>query len=108
MWRVRLVGYYWNRRCAATGYLPGVAIDSSEALEADIMRLREKVDRIVVTVHWGVPYQREPSEDDVAKARFAVDCGADVVIGHHSHIVQPFEVYRGRPIFYGVGNFAFG
>ena len=44
----------------------------------------------------------------MAKARFAVDCGADVVIGHHSHVVQPFAVYRGRPIFYGVGNFTFG
>jgi hypothetical protein len=37
-----------------------------------------------------------------------VDCGADAVIGHHPHVVQPFEIYRGCPIFYSVGNFAFG
>ena len=43
-----------------------------------------------------------------ARARFAVDCGADVVIGHHPHIVQPFEIYHGCPIFYSVGNFTFG
>jgi poly-gamma-glutamate capsule biosynthesis protein CapA/YwtB (metallophosphatase superfamily) len=62
----------------------------------------------VVTFHWGVPYEREPSSEDRAKARFAVDCGADAVVGHHPHIIQPFEIYRGRPIFYSVGNFAFG
>jgi poly-gamma-glutamate capsule biosynthesis protein CapA/YwtB (metallophosphatase superfamily) len=37
-----------------------------------------------------------------------VDYGADAVVGHHPHVIQPFEVYRGRPIFYSVGNFAFG
>jgi len=63
---------------------------------------------VVVTFHWGVPYVREPSEADRAKARLALDCGADVVIGHHPHIVQPFEIYRDRPIFFSVGNFTFG
>lgn len=107
-WRVGMLGYYWNRRCSATGDLPGTAMDPLDALEVDIRALRNQVDRIVVTFHWGVPYEREPSSEDRAKARFAIDTGADAVIGHHAHIIQPFEVYRGRPIFYGVGNFAFG
>jgi hypothetical protein len=106
--RIGLLGYYWNRRTAATVDQPGSAMDPPEALEADIRALREHVDRIVVTFHWGVPYEREPSSDDRAKAQFAVDCGADAVVGHHPHIVQPFEIYRGCPIFYSVGNFAFG
>jgi poly-gamma-glutamate capsule biosynthesis protein CapA/YwtB (metallophosphatase superfamily) len=106
--RVGLLAYYWNRRCAATPALPGSAMDPPEALEADLRALRRRVDRIVVTFHWGVPYERVPSDDDRAKARFAIDCGADVVIGHHPHVVQRFEVYRGRPIFYSIGNFAFG
>jgi poly-gamma-glutamate capsule biosynthesis protein CapA/YwtB (metallophosphatase superfamily) len=106
--RVGLLAYYWNRRCAATSTLPGSAMDQPEVLEADIRALRDRVDRIVVTFHWGVPYERVPSEDDRAKARFAIDCGADAVIGHHPHVVQRFEVHRGRPIFYSVGNFAFG
>ncbi len=58
--------------------------------------------------HWGVPYVREPSPEDRAKARLAIDLGADVVVGHHPHVIQPFEIYRGRPIFFSVGNFAFG
>lgn len=106
--RIGLLGYYWNRRTAATAEQPGSAMDAPAALEADIRELRKHVDRIVVVFHWGVPYEREPSPEDRAKAHFAVDCGADVVIGHHPHIVQPFEIYRGRPIFYSVGNFAFG
>lgn len=106
--KIGMLGYYWNRRCAATKSLPGSAMDPPVSLEADIRALRGQVDRIVVTVHWGVPYVREPSIEDRAKARFAIDCGADAVIGHHPHIVQPFEVYRGCPIFYSVGNFMLG
>ncbi len=106
--RIGLLGYYWNRRTAATRELPGSAMDPPEALEADISNLRAQVDRVVVTFHWGIPYEREPSAEDREKARFAVDCGADAVIGHHPHIIQPFEIYRGHPIFYSVGNFAFG
>jgi poly-gamma-glutamate capsule biosynthesis protein CapA/YwtB (metallophosphatase superfamily) len=107
-WRIGILGYYWNRRCAATDELPGSAMDPPEALAEDIQRLREQVDRVIVTFHWGIPYERRPSLDDLAKARWAVDCGADVVIGHHPHVLQPVEVYRDRPIFYSVGNFAFG
>ena len=107
-YRVGLLGYYWNQRTAARGKLPGSAMDPPEDLAADIGALRKQVDRVVVTFHWGVPYVREPSPEDRTKARLAVECGADVVIGHHPHIVQPFEVYRGCPIFFSVGNFTFG
>lgn len=106
--RIGILAYYWNRRCAATSSLPGSAMDPPEALAKDIRSLRARADRIVVTFHWGIPYDRTPSAEDRAKARFAVDCGADVVIGHHPHVLQPFEIYRGRPIFYSVGNLAFG
>lgn len=107
-YRVGLLGYYWNRRTAARGKLPGSAMDEADDMAADIGALRKQVDRLVVTFHWGVPYVREPSAEDRTKARFAIECGADVVIGHHPHIVQPFEIYRGCPIFFSVGNFTFG
>ena len=107
-WRVGLLGYYWNQRCAATADLPGAAMATPDNLKADIGALKDRVDRVLVTFHWGVPYYSRPSQKNRARARLAVDCGADVVIGHHPHIVQPFEIYRGRPIFYSVGNFTFG
>jgi len=106
--RIGFLGYYWNRRTAATATLPGSAMDTPEDLARDISALRARVDRVVVTHHWGIPYAREVAEADRAKARLAIDCGADLVIGHHTHIIQAFEIYRSRPIFYGLGNFAFG
>lgn len=105
---VGLLGYYWNRRTAARGKRPGSAMDTPEALAQDIARLRPLVDRVVVTVHWGVPYDREPSITDQEKARLMISLGADIVIGHHPHIIQKVEVFQNRPIFYSVGNFAFG
>lgn len=106
--KLGLLGYYWNRRCAATATAPGSAMDPPDALRDDIAALRPRVDRLVVTFHWGIPYEREPSPVDRDKARLAIDLGADAVVGHHPHIVQPFEVHRGKPIFYSVGNFTFG
>jgi hypothetical protein len=106
--RVGLLGYYWNARCAATSRRPGGARGTPEELREDIGRLRSLVDRVVVAFHWGVPYERTPLEEDRAKARHAIDCGADLVVGHHPHVVQPYEVHRDRPIFYSLGNFAFG
>src|SRR5262249_33027430 len=107
-WQGGLLGYYWNSRCAAKADLAGRAMDTPEALQADIRGLRDRVDRVVVTFHWGIPYERVPQPGDRVKARFAVDCGADAVISHHPHVTQPFEIYRGCPIFYSVGNCAFG
>ena len=58
--------------------------------------------------HWGLPYQRQPTEQDRMKARQFIELGADAVIGHHPHILQPIEINKNRPILYSVGNFAFG
>src|ERR1700730_9151254 len=106
--RIGLPGFRWILRCAATANLPGSAMGVFEELETDIRQLRTRVDRVVVTFHWGRPYNPEPSPRARAKARFAIDCGAHAIVGHHPHIIQAFEVYRRCPIFYSIGNFAFG
>ncbi len=106
--RLGLLGYYWNARCAAGADSPGGARETAQSLRNDICALREKVDRVVVTFHWGIPYAHEPLAEDRQKARLAIEAGADAVIGHHPHVVQPFEVHQGRPIFYSIGNYAFG
>ncbi|HEX4999955.1 MAG TPA: CapA family protein [Terriglobia bacterium] len=74
---------------------------------ADIERLRPNVDVLVVALHKGLghtPATIAMYERQIARS--AVDAGADVVIGHHAHILQGMEVYRNRPIFHGLGNFA--
>ncbi len=105
---VGLLGYYWNGRTAARRHRPGSAMDTPEHLAADIAKLRPLVDRLVVTVHWGVPYEREPNAEDREKARLMISLGADLIIGHHPHIMQEIELIEDRPVIYSVGNFAFG
>ena len=66
------------------------------------------VDHLVVSVHWGYEYGHKPSDKvQVQRARQMVDKGADLILGHHPHVVQTFEIYEGVPIFYSLGNFIF-
>ena len=60
-----------------------------------------------MSVHWGTEYRSIPDERQVDMARFMIDAGADIVIGHHPHVVQPVERYRQGIILYSLGNFVF-
>jgi poly-gamma-glutamate capsule biosynthesis protein CapA/YwtB (metallophosphatase superfamily) len=74
-------------------------------MAADIRRVRESVQCVVVALHKGIvhtPAKLAPYERAVAHA--AIDAGADIVVGHHAHIVRGVELYRGKPIFHGLGN----
>jgi poly-gamma-glutamate capsule biosynthesis protein CapA/YwtB (metallophosphatase superfamily) len=62
---------------------------------------------IIAVLHWGREYQTGPSPRQRADARLLIDAGADAVVGHHPHVLQPVEAYRGRPIFYSLGNLVF-
>lgn len=74
-------------------------------MSADIRSARESAQFVVVALHKGIvhtPAKLAPYERAVAHA--AVDAGADVIVGHHAHIVRGIELYRGKPIFHGLGN----
>lgn len=78
-----------------------------EALLDDVRRAKERAHIVVVSPHWGLhftPIAIAEYESDVAKA--AIDAGADIVLGHHQHILKPVEVYEGKVIVHGMGNFA--
>ncbi|MBN9427066.1 MAG: CapA family protein [Burkholderiales bacterium] len=75
---------------------------------ADIRSLREQVDVVIVSMHWGLHFREgELATYELKYAKAAIDAGADVILGHHQHILKPIEIYKGRPIFYGMANFAF-
>jgi poly-gamma-glutamate synthesis protein (capsule biosynthesis protein) len=77
-----------------------------EAMQADIAQLRGHVDVLTVALHKGIghtPAVLAMYERPLAKA--AIEAGADLVVGHHAHILRGIEVYKGRPIFHGLGNF---
>jgi poly-gamma-glutamate capsule biosynthesis protein CapA/YwtB (metallophosphatase superfamily) len=76
-----------------------------ERLRADIRGLRERCDVVVASHHWGLHQDVLQYMTEIAHA--AIDAGADVVIGHGPHYSLPVEVYKGRPIFYGLGSFSF-
>jgi hypothetical protein len=71
----------------------------------DIAALRPAADIVVASCHWGLG--REPLQYMTDIAHAAIDAGADVVMGHGPHYPLPVEIYKGRPIFYGLGNLTF-
>jgi poly-gamma-glutamate capsule biosynthesis protein CapA/YwtB (metallophosphatase superfamily) len=90
----------------ATATKPGTAAghDFGAAL-AEVRGAAAVADVVVVDVHWGVELDTEPRAYQVDEAHRLVQAGADVIFGGHSHRLQPLEVYRGRPVFYSLGNF---
>lgn len=73
----------------------------------DIQEARTKADYVLVVVHGGHEYYQLPSPRMVETYRFFVDAGADAVVNHHQHCYSGYEVYQGKPVFYGLGNFCF-
>lgn len=73
-----------------------------------IQEAREKADYVLVIVHGGHEHYNLPSPRMVETYRFFIDAGADTVVNHHQHCYSGYEVYKKKPIFYGLGNFCFG
>ena len=80
--------------------------DDLEAMRQDVQKARSSADVVVVSEHWGlhfVPFKLARYESEVAKV--AIDAGADLILGHHQHILKAIEVYKGKAIFHSLGNF---
>ena len=79
-----------------------------EAIEGDIKTLRDAgCELVIVSYHWGEEKDYVPNERQVPLGRATIDAGADLVIGHHSHRINPIEEYKGKYICYSLGNFSF-
>jgi poly-gamma-glutamate capsule biosynthesis protein CapA/YwtB (metallophosphatase superfamily) len=70
--------------------------------------IRDSVDFIIVAMHWGQERRYRQDRKQETMGRALIDAGADLVVGHHPHVLQPVEKYRGRYIAYSIGNFVFG
>lgn len=82
--------------------------EDRDRLKEDIAAARKRADIVVCAFHWGVSRgHMKIAEYQIELARHAIDCGADVIFGHHPHVLQGVEVYRGKAIFYSLGNFTF-
>lgn len=106
--RVAYLGYYGADFHAAGDKKAGTNFADEARIAADIKSIRDQVDWVVVNFHWGEELANYPAEWQVDLAHFTVDQGADLVVGHHPHVLQGAEIYKGRPIAYSLGNFIFG
>lgn len=86
---------------------PGAARLDFADLAADLRRIRRNCDVVAVVVHWGENYL-PVTERQRSLGRGIIELGADVVIGHHPHQMQPVEEHTGKLIIYSLGNYAFG
>jgi poly-gamma-glutamate synthesis protein (capsule biosynthesis protein) len=93
---------------ANTGKEALVASVWDEQLEARIGEAGKQADIVIVSVHHGPEYVHVPDASTVARYHALIDAGADVVLGHHPHVVQGMERYEHGVIFYSLGNFSFG
>ncbi len=86
---------------------PGIAVLNNENLTAAIQAARQVSDVVIAMPHWGPEDVPDPNYFQTRFARVAVDAGADLVVGNHTHVVQAIQRIDGIDVFYGLGNFVF-
>ncbi|NJP11043.1 MAG: CapA family protein [Leptolyngbyaceae cyanobacterium RU_5_1] len=105
--RIAYLSYYGDEY-EATETAAGVNSIKEDRIAEDIRMIRDQVDWIVVNYHWGQELADFPADWQVQLGHFTIDQGADLVVGHHPHVLQGAEIYKGRAIAYSLGNFIFG
>ena len=86
---------YWR-----VNYYPG----NEETMLASVRKAKEECDVVIVAMHWGTEYSMEVNEEQFSLAEQLVDAGADVIVGNHVHVIEPFQWVNGKPVFYAMGN----
>ncbi len=84
-----------------------VAVMDVAQMRADVADLKTRADVAIVSMHAGLEYSPRPNAQQTTFARAAIEAGASVVVGHHPHVVEPWERFRGGVIFYSLGNLVF-
>jgi poly-gamma-glutamate synthesis protein (capsule biosynthesis protein) len=80
--------------------------DSEEDYELT-RKFKDKVDVLIVGVHWGGEFQEEPNWLQKRQAKRLVNAGVDTIVGHHPHVIQPKDTVNGVPVYYSLGNLVF-
>lgn len=87
---------------------PGTAYPNIQRIKKILNNLKENTNLIVVSFHWGGELKKFPKPYQILYAHQVIDYGADIVLGHHPHILQGLEFYKGKLIAYSLGNYVFG
>lgn len=86
---------------------PDVAQVDLSRLAHEVKGAKSRCDILIVSFHWGYEFENYPSESQKETAHMAIENGADIIVGHHPHVLQGMEFYMDKPIFYSIGNFIF-
>jgi len=103
---------YSDFRFTATSQEPSVKKAGSAQIqtndyEKQINDLKERVDVVIVSPHWGTEYRATADWFQVETAHKMIDAGADIILGHHPHVIENIEFYKEKLIVYSMGNFVF-
>lgn len=103
------IAYYETKgiTIASIGYVAW-STDIQDSLKKDIAEARENADLVIVSFHWGKERSNYPNSVQTQLGRFSIDEGADIVVGHHPHVIQGIDKYKGKYIVYSLANFCFG
>ena len=82
-----------------------VNLYSDEQAKKDIEKVRDKVDLLLISMHWGIEYQTEPTAEQKREAEYLSNLGADIIIGTHPHIIEPVTYINDTLVIYSLGNF---
>ncbi len=106
-------GYGYTYLTEKNGFKVGFVGINSWTTDSDDMKelirdMRQQCDILIVSFHWGNELEYKATDKQIRYGHLAVDNGADLVLGHHPHVVNGIEVYKGVNIVYSLGNFCFG
>lgn len=82
-----------------------VNLYSDEKAKADIEKVRDKVDLLMVSMHWGTEYRSTPTDEQIREANYLASLGVDIIIGTHPHVVEPITYIDDTLVIYSLGNF---
>ncbi|MCB9798096.1 CapA family protein [Candidatus Nomurabacteria bacterium] len=102
-----IIREYGNTKVAYIGFDDTIIKTDTDIAAGIIEEAKKRADYVIISIHWGEEYKLISNLRQRNLAHAFVDAGADVVIGHHPHVVEEVEVYNGKPIFYSLGNFVF-
>jgi len=104
--KIGIIGYAFEKDKYYDEVLP-YAFGTDDLIIRDIEKLRPLVDTLIVSAHWGLERMDRPSAATIRLAHQIVEQGADMIVGHHPHVLQGIEYYKGKLIAYSLGNFIF-
>ncbi len=105
---VGFLGYAIVGRGSRATIISGTNPYDKEVTQKQISNAKDLCDILVISSHWGKEREYNPSKEQIETAKVFINAGADIILGHHPHVIQEAREYKNKLIFYSLGNFIFG